>query len=628
MAPLTDVVISPENIALEAQREASKTLSKRQQRQIRKAIALLEPELAPIDTEGTYAIFEQLVEDLHVLKARMQYIRLKIEESPTPELYATAASIREQALALEPKYRQLKPVAERIAELKSLKLLLEQHELALAYERAKKEQMEAMRRESLIYERLLVDAMAAMGFCHRYEVGGRTRVDKVKFAKIIISVDTIHYLIEGSRKTMFKGYIPRLPNGVVVAKIVEDEHALMNLSIACTRQVTGKYMPTGQAWLIVNRTNAPDGLMNHVSWQAVMSRYPLKHRAKFPICVGVSVNRQVQWVNMAQFHHWMISGFTGSGKSNMLNVLLSTLISQHSPEDVRLMFIDLKRGVELTPYENVPHRLGPIITRVDDVVTGLAQLEALMEHRYDRFSGAGVKNLETFNQRHPDETFPRIVCVFDEVAELQGFGPTTKRIHQMLASLVRLGRGAGIHVVLVTQRPDVEVIPGQIKANLVVKLVGAATSASDSIAAMGKGAARDLPVIPGRMFFSLGPKPLPVQTPLIEEDTIKAMVDKAMQWPTPPEITLPQIGRKVDQIWTVEKIIDLAMTHLDGNISADAVWKATKEDLSQNQARELVLQVWEMNPVMYQGQAYKVKKAGRGRVLVPIAAPEADLAGD
>jgi len=182
-------------------------------------------------------------------------------------------------------------------------------------------------------------------------------------------------------------------------------------------------------------------------------------------------------------------------------------------------------------------------------------------------------------------------------------------------------------MVLVTQRPDVEVIPGQIKANLVVKLVGAATSASDSIAAMGKGAARDLPVIPGRMFFSLGPKPLPVQTPYIDEDTIKAMVEKAMQWPTPPEITLPQIGRKVDQIWTVEKIIDLAMTHLDGNISADAVWKATKEDLSQNQARELVLQVWEMNPVMYQGQAYKVRKMKNGKRL-ELATDESRLATD
>lgn len=628
MAPLTDVVISPENIALEAQREASKTLGWWQRWKIRRAIKALERELESVDIEGTYAVYEQMLDDITVLTARYTYIKDKFKETPTPELAATGKSLKEQGSALATKYHQLRPLAARILDLKYLKGLLESHEMALAYERAKKEQMQAMRQESLIYERLLVDAMAAMGFCHRYEVAGRTRVDKVKFAKIVISVDTIHFLIEGSRKTMFKGYIPRLPNGVVVAKIVEEEHTLMNLSTACYRQVTGKYMPTGQAWLIVNRTNAPDGLMNHVSWQAVMSRYPHKHRARFPICVGVSINRQVQWVNLAQFHHWMISGFTGSGKSNMLNVLLSTLISQHSPEDVRLMFIDLKRGVELTPYENVPHRLGPIITRVDDVVTGLAQLEALMEHRYDRFSGAGVKNLETFNQRHPDETFPRIVCVFDEVAELQGFGPTTKRIHQMLASLVRLGRGAGIHVVLVTQRPDVEVIPGQIKANLVVKLVGAATSASDSIAAMGKGAARDLPVVPGRMFLSLGPKPLPVQTPYIDEDTIKAMVDKAMQWPTPAEITLPQIGRKVDQIWTVEKIIDLAMTHLDGNISADAVWKATKEDLSQNQARELVLQVWEMNPVMYQGQPYKVKKAGRGRVLVPIAAPEADLAGD
>src|SRR5690606_28215766 len=127
------------------------------------------------------------------------------------------------------------------------------------------------------------------------------------------------------------------------------EDTLTELSITCQRQVTGVHNTSG-AWVIVHRLNSHDGLLNYVSYADVQERYPVKHHTRMPICVGVGAHRQIQWINLADFPHWLIAGYTKSGKSNLVNASLCTLITRQSPNDLRLVLIDLKGGLEFSYY--------------------------------------------------------------------------------------------------------------------------------------------------------------------------------------------------------------------------------------------------------------------------------------
>jgi S-DNA-T family DNA segregation ATPase FtsK/SpoIIIE len=183
---------------------------------------------------------------------------------------------------------------------------------------------------------------------------------------------------------------------------------------------------------------------------------------------------------MASMPHMLIAGTTGAGKSVCINAIIATLLLHNTPENLKLMLIDPKR-VELTAYNSVPHLMAPVVVDLDRIVPSLQWITREMDNRYDKFAMIGARNITDFNKRAVSadlHAFPNLVVVVDELADLMMIAPDeTERI---VTRLAQLARATGIHLVIATQRPSVDVLTGLIKANFPARISFAVASAVDS----------------------------------------------------------------------------------------------------------------------------------------------------
>lgn len=621
LSPLTDVVISPANIAAQQRQKQARRLRWGERRKIRKQIARLDKQLKKSGYKEIRAVYVALRPKVAQLHASYTELRMRVQENPDdPELQSQMALLLEQLKPIKEQWDTVKLKAHQISPIlqqhQKLCHLLKDHSIAVAREKAESRLRKAMEKEAAIYEQIIIDKWTALGFCHRYTEKNKQKTHKVSFSQISITLDAIYFKINASFKTAFGNWKTEIPQTVRVKEDLLDPSTLDELSIACQRQVTAVWSPDG-AWVIVHRLDSVDGLLNYVKFDDVMERYPAQHAHRMPICVGVGANRQVQWVNLAQYPHWLIGGFTNSGKSNMVNVGICTLITKHHPRDLRLVLIDLKGGLEFSYYRDIPHLHGEIVDSIEGVANALSEMESLMKERFKQFRGI-AKTLSEYHIRRPNEHMPRVLVVFDEVASIIGHGDLTKQIIASLRELTRMGRAVGIHIWLCTQRPDTQAIDGSIKANLAVRISGRMTTSADSVTILGTGAAKDLAAIPGRMVMQLGPDPIQIQSPYIDQDDIENSLKRAKLYSAPPSLEIPESSKIVHQVWTVERVIELSLRHLGGKITWKDVYQAA-DDLSQSQARKLVESVWNMGEVEFEGKKYRVQK-GRSnlRTLVQI----------
>lgn len=202
----------------------------------------------------------------------------------------------------------------------------------------------------------------------------------------------------------------------------------------------------------------------------------LREKAKLPIAFGKGSSGETMVVDLAKMPHLLVAGATGSGKSVFLNTLLSCLLMEKTPEELRLFLVDPKR-VELTPYNGVPHLLTPVVTETDQVVSLLKGLIREMLDRYRRMEESGVRNIDSFNAKTSDR-MPYIVVAVDELADLMM--SASFDVEHSLCRLAQLGRATGIHLIVATQRPSVDVVTGLIKANFPSRVSFGVTSQIDS----------------------------------------------------------------------------------------------------------------------------------------------------
>jgi len=221
-------------------------------------------------------------------------------------------------------------------------------------------------------------------------------------------------------------------------------------------------------------------------------------KSKLTIALGKDVAGAVRVGDLAKMPHLLIAGATGAGKSVCINAIISSIISQATPEEVRLLMVDPKM-VELTMYNGIPHLLSPVVTEVEKVVGLLKIAIAEMEKRYRLFSQLGVRNLDGYRKlrteriAHGDETLknlPAIVIIIDELADLMMAAP--EEVEGLICRLAQLARATGIHLVIATQRPSVDVITGLIKANIPTRISFMVSSAVDSRTIIDMGGAERL----------------------------------------------------------------------------------------------------------------------------------------
>ena len=175
--------------------------------------------------------------------------------------------------------------------------------------------------------------------------------------------------------------------------------------------------------------------------------------------------------------HLLIAGQTGSGKSVMINTLLSSLLYRNSPSDMRVILVDPKQ-VEMTPYQDIPHLLTPIITEPEKTISALKWAVNEMERRYSLLAEVKVRDIKSYNGKNPEERMPYIVIVIDELADLMMIA--ARDVEALIVRLAQKARAVGIHLVLATQRPSVDVITGLIKANIPARIAFTVASQIDS----------------------------------------------------------------------------------------------------------------------------------------------------
>jgi DNA segregation ATPase FtsK/SpoIIIE-like protein len=208
--------------------------------------------------------------------------------------------------------------------------------------------------------------------------------------------------------------------------------------------------------------------------------------------LGKDINGSTISLELNKAPHMLIAGTTGSGKSVCMNSIIMSLLIRTSPDDVRLMIVDPKR-VEMSAFNNIPHLICPIITEAKKAAVALNKLVTMMESRYEMFKNSGNKNIESYNRWALDnnqEKIPFFIVVIDELADL--ILVSSKEVEESIRRITQLARAAGIHLIVATQRPSVDVITGVIKANIPTRIAFAVSSYIDSKTILDAVGAEDL----------------------------------------------------------------------------------------------------------------------------------------
>ncbi len=218
-----------------------------------------------------------------------------------------------------------------------------------------------------------------------------------------------------------------------------------------------------------------------VALRDVMESENFEHlKGSLRLALGQDVSGQAVSADLRSMPHMLIAGTTGSGKSVCINAIIAALLLQNSPDTLRMLMVDPKR-VELTQYGGIPHLLAPVIVDVDRVVPALRWVMREMDSRYRRFAEVGARNVEDFNRRaakEGDALYPYIVVMVDELADMMMQAP--EETERVICRLAQMARATGIHLIIATQRPSVDVVTGLIKANFPARIAFAVASSIDS----------------------------------------------------------------------------------------------------------------------------------------------------
>ncbi len=261
-----------------------------------------------------------------------------------------------------------------------------------------------------------------------------------------------------------------------------------------------------------------------------------RRKSKLTIALGRDVAGRARIGDLARFPHLLIAGTTGAGKSVCINSIIACILMQATPEDVRFLMIDPKM-VELTSFNGIPHLLAPVVTEVEKVIGTLKRAVREMERRYRLFSKLGVRNLEAYRklcaQRPELETLPNIIIIIDELADLMMAAP--EEVESLICRLAQLARATGIHLVVATQRPSVDVITGLIKANLPTRISFMVSSTIDSRTILDMGGAERLLGRGDMLYLPVDAgKPERIQGTFLADDELERIVEHWRQTPTRP----------------------------------------------------------------------------------------------
>ncbi len=246
-------------------------------------------------------------------------------------------------------------------------------------------------------------------------------------------------------------------------------------------------------------------------------------KSKLTVGLGMDIGGQAIFADLAKMPHLLVAGATGSGKSVCVNTLITSILFKAKPDEVKFILIDPKM-VELSNYNGIPHLMVPVVTDAKKAASVLNWAVQEMEKRYAKFADNTVRNMETYNNKFPDDKMFSIVIIIDELADLMMVAPHD--VEDAICRLAQKARAAGIHLVLATQRPSVDVITGIIKANIPSRISFAVSSQIDSRTILDSSGAEKLLGKGDMLFYPVGAsKPLRVQGAFVSDEEVEMLLD-------------------------------------------------------------------------------------------------------
>ncbi|WP_283811856.1 DNA translocase FtsK [Paenalkalicoccus suaedae] len=281
-----------------------------------------------------------------------------------------------------------------------------------------------------------------------------------------------------------------------------------------------------------------------------------KAESPLTVALGMDIAGQPIVTDLASMPHGLIAGTTGSGKSVAVNSMLTSILYKSSPKEVRLLLIDPKM-VELAPFNAVPHLAAPVITDAKEATLALKWAVEEMDHRYELFAKRGARDLNRYNKKMEEDglaKLPKLVIVVDELADLMMVA--AQEVEDAICRIAQKARACGIHLLVATQRPSVDVITGLIKANIPTRIAFSVSSSADSRTILDSGGAERL-LGKGDMLFmhNSSPKPVRIQGTYVSDDEIDRVIDYVSKSPHPgflfekEQLTEAALTNDVDELF-------------------------------------------------------------------------------
>lgn len=404
---------------------------------------------------------------------------------------------------------------------------------------------------------------------------------KSQGTEYIHQIDFVEPIIATPSEIKLEIDVSRLPRGVHISDL-KDSKLLETLGAACKHPVRAeqKRGHGGGFWLVVEleeRSKIPK-LFPYIDL-----RLPLRSPALM-IPVGVGENGKQRWEDLRALPHLLIAGATGQGKSVLVNAIMCHLVARLRPEQLKLILVDLKGGVELSFYQELPH-VESLTTRRHELPAKLLELQAEMERRTEILRG-NARDIDEYNRRRPAaKRLPYIVMVIDEIANAmlskdkirleigdeKRTGTVRSETESLLADLAARARATGIHLIISTQRPSVDVVTGLIKANFPCRVAFGTASEVDSRVIVDSSAAHGLPR--GRMQFRRNMDLIELQAPLIQTDEVVKWIGRVCSGDAPAIIESDDLSKRDEQIMA---IIAVARKEFGGKLPIVQLAKRTE----------------------------------------------------
>lgn len=439
--------------------------------------------------------------------------------------------------------------------------------------------------------KLIVARLTRLGLCYRRE-GNNALLQQVRFVRIDVGHEAAFLWIDTLR----------LPRNMMLWQLYEDK-VLHELSMAVQREVTyEENLETGFAYVIEFKSGYRR-IPRTVDYSEMLKALPAD-AGPLVVPIGVGENYRYQFGDIAKMPHLLVGGATMQGKSNELNAMLCTLIQRNTPDRLKLLLVDLKGGMEFSFYDGVPHLLHPIVTQRDDVVPALKETYTEIERRMAMFKGV-TRDIRGWNARRKAK-LPYWLVVVDELMNIMLDQEIKGGAERLLADIAARSRAVGVHCILCTQRPQVEVVSGLIKGNYPTRLAFACADDASSRVILDNNDAARLGHV-GRLIYYFGSERKEYQAPLVSDAMVREIVDGVKAGKDTLEV------RKRHDV-TAEDMFRYAIEHLGGRFSRRMLYDEFQGRGVRRNEIEAVGAEYEGQEIEIDGQPYVLQASPGGTI--------------